>query len=64
MSEIENMLPDIIDNKNNFAYNMVPRCLTELFGKENTGWHTIRNDKGVLYVKVLDKTGDDNDGNN
>ncbi|KNZ68653.1 AAA-like domain protein [Thermincola ferriacetica] len=63
VSEIENELPDIIDNKNNFAYNMVSRCLDEIFGKENFGWHTYRNDKNILYVKALENLGDVNGDN-
>ncbi|MCG0275613.1 MAG: DUF87 domain-containing protein [Thermosediminibacteraceae bacterium] len=53
MAEIEKLLPETIENKSDFAYNMVKRCLDEIFGEEKYGWETYKNDKGTTFVRAL-----------
>ena len=55
MEAIKNYLPPGIDDPDQTAYNLVPKILTEIYGKQGLGWHTYNrpNDKGQkpLYVR-------------
>jgi hypothetical protein len=37
--------------RNQLAYNLVPKALNEFYGPQDTGWHTFRNPERVLYVR-------------
>jgi DNA helicase HerA-like ATPase len=37
---LEECLPEVLDNRNSIAYNMVRRALEEVFGPEGEGWET------------------------
>ncbi len=42
-------LPDHIDNRNQFAYDLVPKALDQLWGPDT--WDTYKNEKRTTYVK-------------
>ena len=42
-------LPDHIDNREQFAYNLVRKALDQLWGPDT--WDTYKNEKGTTYVK-------------
>lgn len=45
-------LPDTIDDKGQFAYNLVPKVMNNLFGPQNQGWETLRyQDKAFIKLK-------------
>ena len=46
-------LPDHLDNKDDFAYNLVTKALTEIYGTQNQFWESYRNqDKNYTsYVR-------------
>lgn len=37
-------LPEEIDSRNDYAYQLVPRVMTEIFGPQNEGWHSARKE--------------------
>jgi hypothetical protein len=43
IAELEKLLPDVISDKRNFAYKLVPRALDEILGKET--WTTEKRSK-------------------
>lgn len=42
---LENALPDVVADRNDMAYKLVPRFLTEMFGEHNKGWETKQQPK-------------------
>lgn len=53
VDRIKKLLPETIEDKNRFAYDMVKRCLDEIFGEEKHGWETYKNDRGITFVRAL-----------
>jgi hypothetical protein len=43
--ELQNALPDVIADRNELAYKLVPRFLTEKFGERDKAWETKRQAK-------------------
>jgi uncharacterized protein len=51
------LLPETIDDRKDFAYNLIPRVLDQVFGKQGEKWHTYRKmweDSGgtSTYIKA------------
>jgi hypothetical protein len=42
---LEEALPDVVADRSSMAYNLVPRFLTETFGKRDEGWETKKQPK-------------------
>ena len=42
--KILTFLPEILDDRDNMAYNLVAEAMTATFGKQGTGWKTDRRD--------------------
>lgn len=49
---LEDQLPSTFQDRNRRAYDMVRPALIELFGPENSGWHTYQNDKKKVCVRA------------
>ncbi|BCM91132.1 hypothetical protein IAD21_02996 [Abditibacteriota bacterium] len=49
-------LPLTVDDRDNFAFSLVPKALTTIFGKRDEKWHSYQvlkaDGKKVLYAKV------------
>ncbi len=45
-------LPDSIEDKETYAYNMVARVLNAIFGPQNHAWYSYRNENGVAYIAI------------
>jgi hypothetical protein len=45
VAALEEALPDVVADRNNRAYNLVPRFLTETFGERDKGWETKKQPK-------------------
>jgi hypothetical protein len=53
---LEKHLPDTVDQRQEFAFRLVPRALTELFGPEGQGWQTFRaerNGRATTHVRAI-----------
>lgn len=48
---IEDRLPETLEDRKNRAYKLTPKVMTEIYGQQNSGWHTYKNSKGTLYIK-------------
>jgi uncharacterized protein len=51
------LLPETIDDRQDFAYNLIPRVLDQVFGKQGEKWHTYRkvwedSGKSSTYIKA------------
>ena len=47
-------LPEALDNRDDFAYKLIPKALTEIFGKEKEGWETFTNETtGKTWARAL-----------
>ena len=40
--ELKSYLPDVLTDRDDIAYNLVPRAMTTAFGNQGTGWDTER----------------------
>jgi hypothetical protein len=47
----KDVLPDFLDNKDEFAYGLVRKTMNELFG--NNGWDTYKNQSNKTYIKKM-----------
>jgi hypothetical protein len=45
ISALENALPDVVADRNDMAYQLVPRFLTETFGERDKAWETKKQPK-------------------
>jgi hypothetical protein len=45
VAALEEALPDVVADRNNRAFNLVPRFLTETFGERDKGWETKKQPK-------------------
>jgi hypothetical protein len=45
VSALESALPDVVADRNEMAYKLVPRFLTETFGERDKGWETKKQPK-------------------
>jgi hypothetical protein len=45
VSALENALPDVVADRNDMAYKLVPRFLTETFGERDKAWETKKQPK-------------------
>jgi uncharacterized protein len=59
VTALENALPDVVADRNEMAFKLVPRFLTETFGDRDKGWETKKQPKkdgsGALVVWVFVK---------
>jgi hypothetical protein len=46
-------LPPALDDRDNFAYNLVPKALDRIFGPQKVGWQSFKHTNGKTYVKGL-----------
>lgn len=47
-----NHLPEHLDDRKKFAYHLVPKAMTQLFGVQNQGWEAYKNqEKNTTYVR-------------
>jgi hypothetical protein len=45
------ILPSGLDDRDKFAYHLVPKALTQLFGAQDDGWHSYKHpETGATYV--------------
>ncbi|REJ87003.1 MAG: ATP-binding protein [Planctomycetota bacterium] len=42
VTALEEALPDVLDDRNNIAYQLVPQFLQDTFGEQDTAWETER----------------------
>lgn len=51
---LKNELPDTMEDKDQLAYDLVPKALNEILGPQDTAWHSFRNEHrdNKMYVKV------------
>ena len=47
---LEKHLPDALDGRQDFAHQLVPRALNEIFGED--AWEAYRSERGTLYVRA------------
>jgi len=47
-------LPETLEDRDNIAYNLVPKALDEIIGPQNDAWHAYRNSErnNTTYVRV------------
>lgn len=51
---LEAALPEHLDDKSQFAYNLVPRALSKIFGgKQDTKWKSYKANSGATWVKKI-----------
>lgn len=48
---VKRHLPEAMDDRDALAFQLVPKVLTRVFGKQGQGWKTFKNDAGKTYVK-------------
>lgn len=48
---LQNALPNTLEDKNKFAYELTPKALITIFGQRNSGWHSFKNEENKTYVK-------------
>ena len=41
---LQTILPDMLDNREEFAYQMVPKSMDAIFGPQNEKWHAVRKE--------------------
>ena len=47
------ILPPDLDNRDNFAYSLVPKALNQLFGAQDEGRHSYKHpERRTAYVKA------------
>lgn len=47
-------LPESLEDRDNIAFNLVPKALNQLLGPQNEAWHAFRNeDRHTTYVKAI-----------
>jgi hypothetical protein len=50
-------LPENLDNRENFAYRLVPQALDAIFGPQDEAWHSFRNERtGKTWVRLGKKS--------
>jgi hypothetical protein len=52
---LKDHLPEHLDDRDEIAYQLVRKALTELAGREGEGWHTypvVRGTQRLTYVKA------------
>ena len=42
---LEEALPDVVDDRGQLAYSIVPRAMNEIFGEQKVGWDTEKRKK-------------------
>lgn len=45
-------LPKMLDNKEQKAYHLVAPTMEAIFGEQNKGWHSFRNERGTMCIKI------------
>ena len=49
-------LPKDLDDRDDFAYQLVSQALTEIFGPQGQGWESFKNkDTGKLWVRAINE---------
>ena len=38
--QLKKAIPEVLSDRSDLAYNLVPRVMDKVFGQQNTGWHT------------------------
>lgn len=49
------VLPDMLDNRDEFAFQLVPKAMNAIFGPQNEAWHTVRQEwygKEKTFIKA------------
>jgi hypothetical protein len=48
-----NQIPEHVDDRQQFAYNLVPKVLNSVYGNQNQAWETFKNPStGKTWVKA------------
>lgn len=61
---LQQVLPEMIDNRQDFAYQLVPKAMNAIFGLQDETWHTIRQEwygKERTFIKAGPKDKDPED---
>lgn len=49
---IKDSLPEVLDNRDQSAYNLVPKVLTAIYGRQSEGWESFKNERtNATYVR-------------
>lgn len=47
-------LPDYLENRQQFAYDLVPKAMNDIFGPQPKAWETFKNSKsGKTWIRVI-----------
>jgi hypothetical protein len=53
---LKNALPEHLDDRDGFAYNLVPKALSSIFGPQSKGWESFKHPAtGRTWVRVKGK---------
>jgi hypothetical protein len=51
---VKQTLPEVLDNRDQVAYNLVPKVLGALYGQQSKGWESFKNPStGATYVRKM-----------
>lgn len=50
-AKISEKMPATVDDAKQEAYRLVPPALSAVFGAQDIGWHSYRNEKSITYIK-------------
>ena len=47
-------MPDTLEDRNQLAYDLVPKAMNQVFGPQDEGWHSFKNEERNFktYVKL------------
>lgn len=46
-------LPEHLDDREQWAYNLVKKAMEEIYGPSNEKWETYKNSKGTTYIRLV-----------
>ena len=53
----KDILPEDLDDRDQFAYRLVPKVMDELFGSQNEGWETFTpEERSTTWIRVISKS--------
>ncbi len=56
LEDLKKYVPEIIENQDSFAYNLVPKAMLHIFGKQDISWYTYKNPStNKTYIKAGQK---------
>jgi hypothetical protein len=57
LERIKETLPEVLDGRDQVAYNLVPKVMGALYGQQSKGWETFKNpSSGATYIRSTSAT--------